>query len=144
MLRRDIPPSRQKAIKRVMMRRRIASTGPSPDVVEAVYERAQHSCEICTCAVGPRRGDDHHIHHRRPRALGGTKREDTNLPSNLMLLCPSCHADVESNRGEAQAVGWLLRQNDDPAAVAVLVQRDRWVYLTVDATYSDDPPDEVA
>jgi len=141
-LRRNLPPSRKKAIKRVMLSRRYKATGPTPDVVDAVYERAGYSCEICTEAVGDRRGVDHHIHHRRPRALGGSKRPDTNLPSNLLLLCPACHRDVESHRGVAQSMGWLVVQGVNPATVAVLVQRDRWVYLTEDGRYSDNPPEE--
>ena len=70
MLRRNLPPSRAKAIKRVLIHRRYKATGPTRDVVEVVYERAGYSCEICTAAVGDRRGVDHHIHHRRPRAAG--------------------------------------------------------------------------
>ena len=141
MLRRSLTPSRQKAIKRVLMARRMRSTGPAGDVVEAVYERAQWSCEVCTEGVGDRRGVDHHIHHRRPRAAGGTRREDTNLPSNLLLLCPPCHHDIESHRAVAQSMGWPVPQTTDPATVAVLVQRDRWTYLAVDGRYSDDPPE---
>lgn len=129
-------------MKRAPMRSRPRATGPSADVVEAVYERAQYSCEICTGAVGDRRGEDHHLHHRRPRGAGGSRRLDTNLPSNLLLLCPPCHSDVESHRAEAQTMGWLVPQSGRPAEVAVLVQRDRWVYLTDNGTYSDNPPRE--
>lgn len=146
--RRDLPESKKKQIKRVIMSRRLRATGPTPEVVDAVYERANHSCEICTSAVGDRRGIDHHIHHRRPRGAGGTRREDTNQPQNCMLLCPRCHLDVETHRAEALAVGWLVPQAEDPASVAVLIQRDRWVYLTDSGEYSDGPaepmPDEVA
>lgn len=142
MLRRNLPPSRKKAIKRVLMHRRYKATGPASDVVDAVYERANWSCEVCTEGVGDRRGIDHHIHHRRPRAAGGSKRPDTNLPSNLLLLCPTCHDQIESHRALAQSMGWIVVQAADPTTVAVLVQRDRWVYLTVDGRYSDDPPGE--
>lgn len=141
MLRRNLPPSRKKAIKRVMLARRAKATGPDPDVVDAVYERAGWSCEVCTAGVGDRRGVDHHLHHRRPRAMGGSSRTDTNLPSNLLLLCPDCHRDIESHRAVALSMGWIVPQGTDPATVAVLVQRDRWVYLTVNGRYSDDPPD---
>ncbi|OKI47275.1 HNH endonuclease [Micromonospora sp. CB01531] len=123
MLRRDLTPSRRKAIKRVMLPRRYKATGPTAE------------------AVGDRRGVDHHIHHRRPRAAGGSKRPDTNLPSNLLLLCPPCHQQIESHRAVAQSMGWLVVQAADPAQTAVLVQRDRWTYLTADGRYSDDPPE---
>lgn len=124
--------------------RRYKATGPAADVVEAVCERAGYSCEICTEQVGDRRGVDHHIHHRRPRGAGGSRRADTNLPSNLLLLCPPCHREVESHRGPAQSMGWLVVQSVDPATIAVLVQRDRWAYLTDDGRYSDLPPGERA
>lgn len=141
MLRRNYSEGRKKAIKRVLMHRRYKATGPPSDVVDAVCERAGWSCEICTVGVGDRRGIDHHIHHRRPRGAGGSKRPETNLPSNLLLLCPDCHGDIESHRAVAQSMGWIVVQASNPAAVAVLVQKDRWVYLTNDATYSDSPPD---
>lgn len=117
-----------------------ASTGPARDVVDAVAERAGHSCEICSAAVGPTRGVDFHIHHRRPRAAGGSRREDTNLPSNLLLLCPPCHEAIESRRGEALAAGWLVPQNGDPEETAVVLFGDRIRYLTATCEYSPHPP----
>lgn len=125
-------PLRQAAGKR--------GTGPSQDVVEAVHERAGWSCERDGAMVGPVRGLDHHIHHRRPRGSGGTARPETNLPSNLLLLCPPCHEQIESRRGEALGAGWLVPQSGDPAEVAVLIHHDRWVYLTADGRYHAHPP----
>ena len=122
------------------MKTRYRNTGPSSAVVDAVLERAQYQCEIALCPLGDRRGEDWVLHHRRPRQMGGTSRRDTNLPSNLLLLCLPHHSEIESRRAEAYAVGWLLRQNDRPDPVAVLVQRDRWVYLTEDGRYADAPP----
>lgn len=126
-------------MKRVAMKSRYRNTGPRPDVVEAVYERAQHSCEVCTEAVGDRRGEDHHLHHRRPRAAGGSRRPDTNSPANLLLLCPECHSQIESHRTISFSMGWLLSQRQEPSKVRVLVQRDRWVFLTHEASYADAP-----
>lgn len=131
-------------MRRSTLNRRRKSTGPAPEVVEAVYERAHWSCEICTGDVGDRRGVDHHIHHRRPRATGGSTRPDTNLPSNLLLLCPACHEQIESHRAVAQRMGWLVTQGTDPATVAVLVRRDQWVYLTAEGRYATEPPDTAA
>lgn len=119
---------------------RRASTGPGRDAVDAVLERGAHSCEVCGCALGPVRGVDHHIHHRRPRAMGGTDRPDTNWPSNLLLLCPDDHAAIESNRTGALAAGWLVPQSANPALVAVVIYGPRRVYLTVEGTYSLHPP----
>lgn len=131
-------------MRRTPLKSKRTSTGPAQDVVEAVYERAAWSCERCGSAVFPVRGLDHHIHHRRPRAMGGTDRPDTNLPSNLLLLCPPCHEDIESHRGVAQSQGWLVPQGDDPATVAVLLRRDIWRYLTADGRHSTTPPRETS
>lgn len=133
---------RRSPLRRTPLRSKRTSTGPAQDVVEAVYERAAWMCERCRIAVGPVRGLDHHVHHRRPRAMGGTDRPDTNLPSNLLLLCPPCHQDIESRRGDALRAGLLLSQMCDPAATPVRLFGPRWRYLTNDGRYSDDPPKE--
>lgn len=140
MLRRNLPVGRKKAIKRVLLSRRQKATGPDPATVEQVYERAGYACEIGGCMVGDRRGVDHHIHHRRPRALGGTTRPETNGPQNLLLLCPACHLEVEQHREQARAMGWLVGQNQDPAQVPVLVHPARWVLLAADGTYAEATP----
>lgn len=135
---------RRSPLRRTPLKSRTKSTGPAPDVVDAVYERAGHCCEICSAAVGPVRGLDHHLHHRRPRAAGGTRRPDTNRPSNLLLLCPPCHDGIESRRREALLAGLLLSQSRDPAATPVRLAGPRWVYLTADGRYSTHPPREQA
>lgn len=40
-----------------------------------------------------------------------------------------CHGVVESHRSGAVAGGWLVLSREDPARVAVLITRDRWVHL---------------
>lgn len=128
-------------MRRTALKSKYKPTGPAQDVVEAVYERASWACERCQSGVGPERGVDHHVHHRRPRANGGTIRPDTNLPSNLLLLCPGCHEHIEHNRTAAERDGLLVRQNHDPAQRRVLLAVGP-VYLTVDARYSITPPRE--
>lgn len=114
------------------------STGPVREVVDLVYERAGYACEIDGVIVGPVRGMDHHIHHRRPRQKGGTRRPDTNLPQNLLLLCPPCHEAVEvRGRRTAYDNGWLVGSIFDPALIQVLINFERWVYLTPDGRYVD-------
>lgn len=121
-------------------------TGPSSASVDAVCERANHSCEICGSGVGDRRGVDYSIHHRRARAMGGTRWPGCNLPSNLMLVCGSgttgCHGVIESQRAGSVAAGWLVLSRTDPATAPVLITRDRWLYLDHVGGYSDDPPGE--
>lgn len=126
--------------RKAPLRSRTKATGPTSDVVDAVLERACFSCEVCDSALGPVRGVDFHIHHRRPRAMGGTERPDTNLPSNLLVLCPDDHGQIESRRAEALEAGCLVPQSGDPAEVAVLIRRDTWVYLTRDGSYDVHPP----
>lgn len=137
-------------MRRSPMSRTYRATGPTSDVVEAVFERANWSCEACGSPVGDRRGVDWSVQHRRPRAMGGTRWPGCNLPSNLMILCGSattpgsCHEFAESHRAAAVASGWLVLSRTDPAAVALLITGDRWKYLSADATYADHPPSECA
>lgn len=120
-------------------RPRYRSTGPAEAVIDAVLDRAQHSCEMCLVALGHRRGKDWQCHHRRPRRMGGSQLPDTNLPQNLLILCLSCHELVEAERSAAYEGGWLVRQNADPAAVPVLIGATRWVLLAADGGYDSLP-----
>lgn len=129
---------RRVPIQRSPKRSRVRSTGPSAEVVDLVLERAQYSCELDGAATGDRRGVDYHVHHRRPRRMGGSQLPDTNLPQNLMILCGPCHEMVESERTAAYGGGWLVRQNADPAGVPVLILA-RSVFLTSDGRYADLP-----
>lgn len=129
---------RRTEIRRTAKRSRPRATGPADEVVGLVLERAQYSCEMCTVALGDRRGVDWQCHHRRPRRMGGSQLDDTNGPQNLLVLCLSCHELVESQRSAAYEGGWLVRQNADPAAVLVLIGAKRWVFLTVDGRYRDE------
>ena len=102
-------------------------TGPSPTTVVLVLARSDDTCEVCGVAAGQQ------IHHRRPRGMGGTRREDSNAPSALLYLCAPCHhGEVESKRDWAIVHGWLVGQAQDPALVPVLHARHGWVRLTDD------------
>lgn len=96
--------------------RRHTVTGFRPVVVAAIMARAANQCEIgaagCTVHVDT-------IHHRRPRAMGGTRRPDTNWCSNGLATCRDCHAYVESHRDWARKWGFVVAQWGDPAATAV-------------------------
>src|SRR5262245_49805136 len=101
------------------MKRRYRATGPDEDTRLLVWDRDHGQCVRCGSAL---RWATWPCHHRRPRALGGSSRPDTNSPANLLALCPSCHAHIESHRAEALTNGWLVLQLTDPASVAVLVE----------------------
>lgn len=108
-------------------------TGPSPATRELVYARARFACEVCGDDRGP-----FEVHHRRPRGAGGTRRVDTNSPSNLLLLCLYDHGVTESYRALARADGRLVSQYHDPAETPVRL-RGRWLYLTPDGRYAPAP-----
>jgi 5-methylcytosine-specific restriction protein A len=108
-------------------------TGFSPQVRRIIHERAQGFCERCGGELG------FEIHHRRPRGAGGTRRPESNLPSNGLLLCPKSHRRIESHRAEAYEHGWLVRQTDDPATVPLLY-RGTWVVLDALGNLHDANP----
>lgn len=116
------------------------NTGPDRDTVMLVLDRDGYRCVRDGVPIEGERGTDWVLHHRRPRAMGGTRREDVNSPANLLSLCAPCHAFVESFRSAALSRGWIVLQHEDPAAVAVLVAHgSRWAYLGHDGAYHDSP-----
>lgn len=116
----------------------MTSTGPDKLTVEALVARARGRSEISGEELYGERGVDWHVHHRRPRGAGGTKRRDTNTVENLLVLSADDHAMVERQRSLAYQRGWLVRQNAIPAAVPVQVFMDGravMVCLTDDGGY---------
>lgn len=98
-------------------------TGFSPQVRALIAERSSGLCEIRWCCDGDRATQ---IHHRRPRGMGGSRRESTNLASNGLHACTECHAFAESHRALALECGWLVPQSEEcPETVPVLVNRRR-------------------
>lgn len=133
-------PLKATPARRAVVRGR--ETGPTLAQRNLVLYRAIGYCEICgrRLATWDHTGkvtwhETHSIHHRRPRGMGGTRREDTNSPANLLLLCGdatspySCHAQVESSRARAYRNGWLVRSAADPAQVPVLLEGSGWFLL---------------
>lgn len=120
-------------------------TGFPPKVKKLIAERASATgdaadayCEVWEVCHGARSGP---AHHRRPRGQGGSRRRDTNLPSNGLSCCPRCHDWIENHRDEAKKHGWLLEQHQSPAEVPVL-RRGRLVLLADDGTWT--PTEEAA
>jgi hypothetical protein len=100
----------------------MTSTGFSPQVRAIIRQRSDSWCEYC----GKQRGTE--IHHRRPRGMGGTRRESSNTASNGLLLCGDCHRWAESDRAEALLYGVLLLQIQNPLKSSVKY-RGQYVYL---------------
>ncbi len=70
--------------------------------------------------------------------MGGTTREETNFPSNLMALCGTgtsgCHGYLESHRTEAIDYGFIVPQYETPHNVPVKTHGYGWVVLNDDGT----------
>jgi Predicted restriction endonuclease len=113
------------------MKRTYGNTGPAADTVAKLLERSGYLCEVCDLGIGGPRGLYWQVHHRRPRQMGGTRWEGCNLASNLLIVCATCHADIESRRQHALDTGRLVLNGVDPATVPVLIGQ-HWVLLTND------------
>lgn len=112
------------------MPKRRRETGPEQAIVELVLARDRGRCVMCTWRIEHgERGRDWQVHHRRPRGMGGTRRDGTNFPANLLVLCESCHAHVEKHRAWARLHGYLVWQSQDPRDVPIEID-DRWYRLT--------------
>lgn len=121
------------------MRRRYVDTGPDAETEALVAERSGGVCEICTAEPATE------YHHRAPRGMGGTSDPKVNLASALLHVGRPCHRYAEEHRAEALIAGWLVSRYSDPARVNVLIHNgSRYVYLTDDGGYADNPPEAVA
>lgn len=80
--------------------------------------------------------------------MGGTRRDDTNSPANLILLCGSgnaqCHGRIESYRAVAYLRGFLVGQGVTPSQCAIEHAVHGWCYLTDDGEAVTEPPMEAA
>lgn len=82
---------------------------------------------ICVACGLPVHGSPH-LHHRKPRGMGGN--QDRNRMSNLILLHPSCHmTHIEQRRAWAIDNGWLVVGDQEPAEVPVKYRLQRMVLL---------------
>lgn len=102
-------------------------TGFPKPVRDIIHRRSQGVCERCGAAPAVQ------VHHRRPRAAGGSKRADTNQAANGLHVCPGCHCAIESDRAEALEHGWIVRQGQEPFLVPVL-RMGEWVCLYDDGS----------
>lgn len=111
-------------------------TGPRQTAADLVDDRAQGRCEH----DGQSLAGGRERHHRQPRGRGGTSDVTLNAPSNLVVLCPACHAWAESHRDQARQLGLLVSRPRDPATVPVLLMVG-WVLLTDTGEYlpTSDP-----
>ena len=91
-----------------------------------VFARDEGCCARCGKPITGERGRDWSVHHRTPRARGGTKRPWIDAPANLIMLDGSgttgCHGWVESHRDHALADGLLLRSNGRALATEIPIR----------------------
>ena len=105
--------------------KRARDTGPTTTTKDLVWARAGGRCEVCGGSLAGMRGFSRH--HRRPRRMGGSRRPDTNSPANILLVCGSatspdgCHHRIESNRTRAYEDGLILRDDQNPLHVPVML-----------------------
>lgn len=129
--------------RRQPKKRRPRVTGPAESVVLAVLDRDGGCCVRCGGALWGERGRDFSIQHRRARGAGGSRREDTNQPQNLIAVCGSsvtgCHGVIERLRAEAREMGWAIRQSDDPLQVPVQHWQYGLIFLHADGGYGSRP-----
>ena len=97
----------------------------TPKVRREVIARDHSLCGWCGLYVDTR-SDWYSLQHRRARAAGGSKRLDTNLHGNLVLMCGTgttgCHGYVEDHPLEAMTRGFNIPGNwTDPALAPALV-----------------------
>jgi 5-methylcytosine-specific restriction protein A len=98
-------------------------TGFSKRTRELVLLRSGGHCERCGWIE-----EASQYHHRRPRAMGGSRAADTNGAANCLLLCIYCHEDVESCREWALDFGFLVPQGKKPSEIPVW-RNKKWVFL---------------
>ena len=99
----------------------------NPDTVLDVIEREKSHCAVCGLPVNGRG----HIHHRKPRQMGGSRNLDR--LSNLIYLHTDCHLKhVEQQRRRAVENGWIVQGDIDPAETPIMYMLNCYVYLTDD------------
>ena len=65
--------------------------------------------------------------------MGGSRDTVANRASNCLMLCPPCHAAVESKRELALQLGFLVPQGKVPAEVPIS-RCGQWVLLGDDGS----------
>lgn len=117
---------RKTTLKRNPTRRLAQSRRQFYGIKPVVWAR---DCGLCCCCSG--RASEYH--HRQPRGMGGSSRNNTiHSPAAILCLCRPCHARAESERVWAEANGYLVRRGvADPAEVPVQY-RSRWALLSHD------------
>lgn len=108
-----------------------AKGGFDGDTKALIWQRSKGRCDRCGLGVG----ESMHFHHRTPRRMGGTSRDDLSLPSNGLLLHPGCHDYIESKRKVAAQLGFLVGYGSEPRTVPIMTGWTGWVWLDKEGGY---------
>lgn len=105
-------------------------TGFTQDQRDALLHRSYGTCEVCNSAPVA------HLHHRRPRRMGGARGADdviVNAVSNGLAVCNVCHDMIESDRAKSRYYGRLVPPSEEPRRTPVYLPRYLgWVLLDDD------------
>jgi hypothetical protein len=103
------------------------------EVKELILTRTGWTCDRCGL-----RAANGQFHHRNPRRMGGSDSIALGLPSNGVLLHPSCHDYIESRRKVAAQLGFILGAAQDPMEWPIYLWSG-WHYLNEDGTVTPLP-----
>ena len=105
---------------------------------QLVQGRAFGRCERCLEATlcG-------HLHHRRPKGLGGSKAPDRHDVSNLVYLCPADHSWAHGNPSEAAESGFIVPRSsgNHPLDVPITDLTGQTRYLDNEGQYLKESSD---
>lgn len=105
----------------------------------AAYERSGGRCEITGTILPGGPDGEWAIHHRRPKAMGGTNRADTHTLPNVLALTHTIHNlathSVHLDPAWAKPLGYLLRQDQIPRLAPVLLYGRWWGLLGIHGEY---------
>ena len=110
------PIRRRTGINKKKTQKQIAFEKELNEVRTEVLGRAEWACELMTPQICTYDGALH-LHHRRSRRV--RKDGKANNPSNLMVLCPPCHALVHHDRSWSKDHGFIISSFADPDEVHV-------------------------
>ena len=117
--------------------------GVSLPVRKLVLARDEGRCQWPMC--GAWLDEFYSLQHRRARGMGGSRRPDTNQPSNLVAVCGSattgCHGLIEANPELASELGFRVSQGTTPANVLIHTITHGVVYLDDNGTASRERAD---
>lgn len=131
------------ALARKAMKRTYRNTGPTPATRATLRARSGGYCEMglagCT-------GWATEVAHRIKRGMGGRHGEalaESNRLANLLHSCHTCHAWTHDRPTEANDLGLMLEEHQNPRDEPVAYREAGWVLLDDEGFFwpADAPPE---